>query len=114
MGSYGPNQFAVKNIAEQRAQYIAGASFYIFSFLAFIISIAFQNHLKTQILDCENLFKLSTLLAFLVLGIATYFITKWSATKTARQIKEMQPALDREIMDLSNLAAEQLAAQRAS
>ena len=114
MGSYGPNQFAVKNIAEQRAQYIAGAIFFIFSFLVFIISVAFQNDFKAQNIECANLLKLSTLLAFLIIGILTYLITKWSATKTVHKIKEMQPELDKELMRLSQLAAEQAAAQRAS
>jgi uncharacterized membrane protein (DUF485 family) len=114
MGAYGPNQFAVKNIAEQRAQYIAGAIFFIFSFLVFIISIAFQDNFKAQNVECANLLKLSTMLAFVVIGIISYIITKWSATKTVNQIKQMQPELDKELMRLSQLAAEEAAAQRAS
>lgn len=104
MGAYGPNQFAVKNIAEQRAQYIAGAIFFIFSFLVFIISIAFQDGFKAQNIECANLLKPSTVLAFLVIGIIAYLITKWSATKTVNQIKEMQPELEKELMRLSHSA----------
>lgn len=54
------------------------------------------------------------MLAFVVIGIISYLITKWSATKTVNQIKQMQPELDKELIRLSQLAAEEAAAQRAS
>lgn len=114
MGSYGPNQFAVKNIAEQRAQYIAGAFFFIFSFFVFLISVAFQDFLKSQNIECVNFLKISTILVFLFISIATHFLVKLSSIKTVEKINNMKDELSKDIIRLSEIASEQEMAKKAS